>query len=284
MKKTILLALLLCISAAKAQITLEHTYDTASVSSAAFIPAQLMIVDFEASGQRYVKINRDQKQIQIYTMGHALTKVISYSAFPQACNNLPYVLYLSERLFDPDPDIEFMYIATNCSGTTSTYIYKENGTLLFSAVAAPLIMSTIELQQYPIYNTNQGTKMILSFSDGTAKVYSLPGVLPCTSPCNSSAATGIHNGGILPPGNMISNPYPNPASTATTIDYSLPENINEGEIVFYDLQGKEIKRFKVDRTFSSLVVSTSDIAAGSYYYQLQVKGNASTSKKLIVIK
>ncbi|MBI5219458.1 MAG: T9SS type A sorting domain-containing protein [Bacteroidia bacterium] len=64
----------------------------------------------------------------------------------------------------------------------------------------------------------------------------------------------------------------------------LPNGINQGEIVFYDIQGKEIKRFKVDKTFNSLLISTADIPAGTYFYQLQTDAQNSGGKKMVVIK
>ncbi len=70
----------------------------------------------------------------------------------------------------------------------------------------------------------------------------------------------------------ISNAYPNPNNGSTKIDYILPNGVNEGEVVFYNLMGNEVKRFKVDRTFNTLLISTKDIAAGTYYYQLQTEG------------
>ena len=82
----------------------------------------------------------------------------------------------------------------------------------------------------------------------------------------------------------ISNPYPNPTDYKTSIDYTLPPGINEGEIVFYNLQGTEVKRFKVDRTFSTLLISTADIAAGTYLYQLQTTAQSTEGKKMVVIK
>ncbi|HXB41101.1 MAG TPA: T9SS type A sorting domain-containing protein [Bacteroidia bacterium] len=85
-------------------------------------------------------------------------------------------------------------------------------------------------------------------------------------------------------GNFFSNPHPNPANDATTIEYKISDGVNQGEIIFYDLQGTEIKRFKVDKTFSSLLISTTDIPAGTYYYQLQTSGNTSAGKKMVVIK
>jgi hypothetical protein len=81
----------------------------------------------------------------------------------------------------------------------------------------------------------------------------------------------------------LSNSYPNPAIISTRIDYELPNGVNEGVIVFYNLQGNEVKRFKVDRTFNTLLISTKDIAAGTYYYQLQTSGESSGGKKMVVI-
>lgn len=78
---------------------------------------------------------------------------------------------------------------------------------------------------------------------------------------------------------------PNPFSESTVIRYFIPEDLSgNAYYVFYDIQGKEIKNFKVDRTFNSLLISTSDIPSGTYYYQLQTNGQSSNGKKLIVIK
>jgi hypothetical protein len=82
----------------------------------------------------------------------------------------------------------------------------------------------------------------------------------------------------------IANPYPNPSTTTTRIDYFFPNGTNDGEIVLYDLQGREIKRFKVDKTFDHLLISTVDIPAGTYFYQLQTSNQASEGKKMVVVK
>lgn len=78
--------------------------------------------------------------------------------------------------------------------------------------------------------------------------------------------------------------YPNPSSHSTRIDYKLPTHTNEGEIIFYDLGGNEIKRFKVNNSADHLSLSTADIPAGTYLYHLQASGTSSDGKKLIVIK
>ena len=89
---------------------------------------------------------------------------------------------------------------------------------------------------------------------------------------------------MLNSSNLVSNAYPNTTNNSTRIDYTFPSGVNEGQIVFYDLQGKEIKRFKVDKTFDHLLISTSDIPAGTYFYQLQTANQSSAGKKMVVIK
>ncbi|MBI5219457.1 MAG: hypothetical protein HY958_11055 [Bacteroidia bacterium] len=205
MKKILFIALLAIGLHVKAQITLEHTYDSASTYITPYI--QLMIVKFEVSGERYVKINRVTKAIYIYDMNHSFIKLISFAGFPQPNNQTPNILYLSESLFDTDSKIEFMYIYEqgNSISTVYTRIYNEDGSLIFQADSmAPLVLINTPLQQYPIYNTTQGTKMILSHQfTGQAKVYSLPGTL--------STAIAEANNNLLAQ-SSISNPYPNPAA------------------------------------------------------------------------
>ncbi|HXB41585.1 MAG TPA: T9SS type A sorting domain-containing protein [Bacteroidia bacterium] len=279
MKGILLIIFVILFTETKSQIVFEFDHDSAS-TFAGGTPAlddQLMIVNFEISGYQYVKINRHGKKICVYDMSHALLKTIDFSVFPQANTaNGAYLLYFSEQLFNLDSKKEFMY--TTWQGTVSPYIYtgiyNEDGILLFSDTGSVPIFGSVPLQQYPIYNTTSGTKMILSYKNGHAKVFSLTGTL--------TTAIGTFNAQLV--NSMISNPHPNPTNDATTIEYKIPEGVNQEEIVFYNLQGTEIKRFKVDKTFNSLLISTTDIPAGTYYYQLQTSGNTSAGKKMVVVK
>lgn len=292
MKKLLLIALIAFGINAKAQIALEHTYDSASSfycnSPTITDPSttgELMIINFEVSGERYVKINKWGRNISIYDLNHSLLKTISLASFT-LCNSFPGdILYLSEKLFDTDNAMEFMYLAQSCGAAQPYYItniYKENGILMFSDTSFPAVHPHWHMQQYPIYNTSQGTKMILSVqglspnvNEFDARVFSLPGIL----------SMGIQDGNNqLLAQSSLSNAYPNPTASTTRIDYTFPKGVNQGEIVFYDLQGKEIKRYKVDKTFDHLLISTADIPAGTYFFQLQTGNQASEGKKIVVIK
>ena len=59
----------------------------------------------------------------------------------------------------------------------ATKIVKENGVVIFADTGAAVVRATWPMQQWPIYSTAQGTKMILSYTTRQAKVFSLPGTL-----------------------------------------------------------------------------------------------------------
>jgi len=282
MKNLFFIAMLAFVMNVKAQIVLEHTYDSAATYNfCQGKTSELMIIKFEISGERYVKINRCGKVISIYDMNHSLIKNISLANCPgtNMDNVTTSILYLSETLFNTDKKMEFMYLSSFTDpqgfGNFITSIYNEDGLLLFSDTSAPLVWPHWHMQQYPIYNTSLGTKMLLSCVNGQARVFSLPGTLT-----NDIAKSND----ILGHQSNISNPYPNPSINSARIDYILPDGIDYGVIVFYNLQGNEVKRFSVDRTFNSLLVTTSDIMAGTYYYQLQAGSNYSEGKKMVIIK
>src|SRR5436190_22752245 len=128
----------------------------------------------------------------------------------------------------------------------------------------------------PIFNTDSGTKMILSRwtsnFDKTGLVYCLPGRLECMHCYDNLNSCGlIENAPNAMIDKSMLNPFPNPAENTTTIPYTLPEGENTGEIIFYSTEGKEVKRVRVDRTFNQVTISAAELAAGTYYYQLQTE-------------
>jgi hypothetical protein len=261
----------------KAQFILEHTYDSAATwNTCQGNINQLMLVKFETLGEKYIKINECGKSMKLYDLNHSLVKSISLASVPLQNNVVGDILYISEKLFNTDNKIEFMYLVST-SNFYSTIIYNELGNVLFTDSGAPLVVPHWHNQHYPIYNTSQGTKMILSYRNGMAKVFSLAGTL--------STSIQKLNDQLLENSDFnLSNPQPNPNSNQTIINYVLPEGIKEAEMIFFDMQGKEVKRYKIDDTFNSLVVSTSDISAGTYFYQMEAKGKASGTKKMVVVK
>jgi hypothetical protein len=283
MKKFIFFALIIFATNANAQITLEHVYDSASTATYSNYvtcigeESQLLIVNFAISGYRYVKINRCGQIIQIYDMSHTLLKTIQLGIFGLDGNGLVGdVLYLSQGLFDTDSTIDFMYITNVNNQFFKTQIINENGVVLFSDTGGAVIRTNFELQQYPIYNTPVGTKMILSYSTGQAKVFSLKGTLTSTmEETNKQLAQG--NG-------SLNNLYPNPSNGEVTLQYQLPPGIHDGQIILYDMQGNQLKTYKVDDTFTSLLLNNTQLPAGNYFYQLSTSTGLVGTKKMVVMK
>lgn len=280
MKKILLTLVIIAESfCANCQITLERTlsyYNNGeSEPSTVLINHEMMyaIVHYETD-----LMNIDS--IKIYNWNHSLFKSLPFIV----CNNCgaagncssgtgPSLSYTSTSLFDLDSTtIEYMYLATDTTSCTDGIleIRSEGGTLLFHED---------NIYGIGVLPTPSGFKLELLNIVGECKIYSLPGSLPCVS-CNGGM---VEVRGVESPsqGNLFN--YPNPAFDKTTIEYSLPQGINSGEIVFYSLTGVEIKRLKVDRNFHDLQLSTRDLPAGTYFYQLQTT-SGSLAKKMVVIK
>jgi hypothetical protein len=285
MKKLILFFLLFVFAPQiKAQIVMESSHPLNYNSQSGQPCFQLSYYSF--LGYKYSYWDPSLSQITIYNMNHSVDRSF---AVPQLPNAIP--LYLTTKLFDTD-STDFEYLLIYSAGSSSSVaVYDEAGTLLFQRDSF-YISPSYQLNTPPnhtqytgvITGTTNGSKMILAHTMlSKVEVYSLPGVFPC-EPCGNPA-------GPTPPlsvadsvnhSNQLS-PFPNPASTSVTIPYQLPAGENSGEIIFYDTMGQEVKRFKVDNQFKDIIISTQDMAAGTYYYQLQTKAGNQGTKTLVVI-
>lgn len=280
MKKVLLLAILLTqllISPSlHAQITLETTYPGASL--------KLYMVDLEISGMKYLVKSDDagNRYLKFYNLDHTLWKTINCNPFPAMVScvtgNTTYffdALYVSENLFQCDGFVEFLYCSrSDCRWFTA--VYNELGTpLLIADSTAPLVKANVPQQYRPIYNTPIGTKLILSHKNGSAKVYDLP----CT------LTTGIDQLFKNSTTDQIEmNVFPNPGYYESTVEYKLPNSINQAELVISDINGNEVKRYQIDNNFSNILISQSEIAPGTYFYSLVSDNKVLESKKVIVLK
>jgi type IX secretion system substrate protein len=192
------------------------------------------------------------------------------------------IYYISEALFDTNPsNIEYFLSYFDNNSIWHCKVFDQSGNTLFSKDSV-----SYEDSQYDVYNfityTSSGVKMILyNGISGGASVYSLPGTLPCND-CTGGQVTALKTNGNTP--NVGISNYPNPASNQTTVQYSLPQGITAADLVFYSIQGVEVKRFQVTNAFTDILISTSDLESGTYYYQIQAANGYSAGKKMIVIK
>jgi len=265
------------INSTKAQFTLEQTYDTASMHT-------FFYVNLQQNGEKYVHNLYPRNNIgpfsqpyvlemRLYNINHTIWKIIDMSSVPRPTGTYQWAkyecLYITDSLFDTDPLIEFMYVVQYMDTVATmsdriykweTYIINENQTILFYDTLGPFY-DEINIPQIPvpIVQTAAGAKMMLASLDGRVNVYSIPGSLPTQylSPVrNDNSSTDI---------------FPNPSVNRVTIRYSLPQGNNIASIVIYNLNGDEVKRFMVDSTFDYVTLSTEDLPAGSYFYNIQTK-------------
>jgi hypothetical protein len=272
MKNLFLISLLFITIITKGQITLEQDYNNVPLVS---------FVRLSLTDNKWAVI--DTNSITLYNLNHSLYTTIPIVGAPVYPSD---IMYISKGLFDTDTTtIEYMVDNVTDTLGWNVKIYREDGALLFSepgfsteSAGSIYSIPIRPIDWNAIVMTINGPKMILShLSSGNIdgfKIYSLPG---------SYYPNGISQN-MTENRMQLSNSYPNPTNSTTKIDYALPNGIAKGEIVFYDTQGKEVKRFNVDRTFNSLLISTEDLQSGIYYYNLQTTQGISEAKKLVTIK
>jgi hypothetical protein len=257
-------------------------------------PTQLRFVHLEYSGYKYIYYDVATTQIRIYNLNHSVYKIITVPSQPNAYSIT--IQYVTERLFDNDStDIEYAAIILQNPmppGHYDTRIYDEFGNTLLSLDSATFWYGVGghfgNPVSVPIMNTDSGTKMIFwrpYAPTPKSLIYCLPGRLEneqyVNGDCSGTTMGGDPN---IITGPEMQNPYPNPTNNTTRIPFTLPEGETQGELVFYDVAGNEVKRFQVDNTFSEILVSSADLAPGTYYYNLQTSTRNSDGKTLVIIQ
>ncbi len=278
MKWAILLLMLCTCLGASAQITLDETYANAGFSGGDNSWQTLEVVHLELDGDKFVFRDNENKALKFYNLDHSLWKSISYSAATDMNPNYnsANILYVSQRLFNLDDEIEFLYIDEGPQGSV-TQVVNEDETILFTANDQwPILRASVPQNQKPIYTTSEGTFMILSgwTGDGNAYVYKLPGTLHVGIDAGSVSQTVVRGSSLA---------YPNPTTDMVRIEYELPLSVYSGFIVIYDSVGNEVERILLDTRSGQVNFSTQALAAGVYFYQIQTDQGATPSKKLVMV-
>jgi hypothetical protein len=76
---------------------------------------------------------------------------------------------------------------------------------------------------------------------------------------------------------------PNPFKEDVTIRYTLPFGVDRAEIQVFDLSGKRLKRYAVNRS-GAVVIKGSELKAGIYFYSLIIACKTVSTKRMILIK
>lgn len=77
---------------------------------------------------------------------------------------------------------------------------------------------------------------------------------------------------------------PNPVNGQTTIKFYLPENVPNGYIGIFDLQGGMKKQYAVNSSQDQIVIDCYDLKPGIYLYSLIAGGQEMETKRMIISK
>lgn len=260
--KKLVLSLMFILSGcfATAQITFEHEYN----HSGAY-------VELAQSGTKFYIMDVAASQCRIYNTDHSIWKTISLDV---PGNHYLYdIRYVSENLFSTDNVLALLYIFYHYDEEGQFYTYfakviNENGTVLLD----------IPGTQYAYVNDlgDEGVKLTAYVYDYSVypstvktRIYDLPG-----EPVSAA--------GPVNPLQQMAEAFPNPANSFTRIPYRLLDGYHEGTVILTDVHGNRIREYRVDRTFKSLYVNTSELPDGIYFYQLKTGNHISYAGKLVV--
>lgn len=81
---------------------------------------------------------------------------------------------------------------------------------------------------------------------------------------------------------VVSNMYPNPASSFVSMKYDVNEYAKSAKIVLFDMLGKEVKQLVIDDKQGIAKINVSDLSSGVYFYSFLVDEKAVVTKKLVI--
>jgi hypothetical protein len=87
---------------------------------------------------------------------------------------------------------------------------------------------------------------------------------------------------LKPSDNRLYQNVPNPTNKNTLIKFDLGEDVVNSTIVIYDMQGKQLKRFSVDKKSNSIEINSGELVPGLYLYSLITNGTEVDTKRMII--
>lgn len=279
--KFIAAALLLCVAhfEVHAQINLIQTFQPDNTLSG--------VVCLEKSGDKYYVLDQANHMFTLYNSDFSVFKTVSY---PSGTN--VGIWFVSETLFDLDStDIEFLYeeyenprYVMVLDEAGDTLLYRPNALVSNSNVHGPY--AGARTSQRGVVNIDSGAILTVVPQGSTdLEVYSLPGqVKPCKCFCSADNGNTSGRPERDPSANDEGLIYPNPVRSGMTVKYRMPNDFQNGVLVFYDVNGVRVLRSDLRTRTTPITLTESSFPAGTYFYQFEQEGKAIGAKKLIVIR
>ena len=124
--------------------------------------------------------------------------------------------------------------------------------------------------------------LIQAIQELNKKVELLEGLAKSDNSMSRAISTGIEGGNTY--GNVLYQNTPNPFKGQSEIRFELADNIQEGAICIFDLQGKLIKKYPVTSSMNSITFNAYDFSEGIYLYSLIVNGVEVDTKRMFLSK
>jgi hypothetical protein len=263
MLKHFFLSVTLILAAANitvAQLTLENTFSY-SVSTAYI----------DGDGYKFYEMDTDNNRCMVYNLDHSLYQTIDLEV-PE--NHYLYDLkYVTNHLFDQDDGLEvcytyYEYDDAEQSSTYTTRVINHDGSELLEVPGAAYatLMTTSEEGDY---------RFVVYIYD-----YS---VVPSTVETNVYSLSGQTTSFSDLPGLNTSKAFPNPAKEQLTIEYDIPGNIRQAQLIVYNARGQVMMKHPLDSESHHTIVNTSMLPAGTYLYRI-AQGHRTYVKDKFIIK
>ena len=212
-----------------------------------------------------------QDHFSLYNLDGSLFKTIQLPPKPDTNAMIEIVDFVTTTLFDNDPsNIEYLIHYDPCDSSLSgapwrVKIIREDGTVLLDEAYA----SYSGLQ---IYNTDQGTKLILPYYTSNSVLYkkivfSLPGILPSGFENNFANET------------LKTSLYPNPNNGTFCINV----NSKPGEfakIDLYSITGKFLRTYKSE----DKIIQIHETGLSNGVYLINTQNNQGSQRVKMIIQ
>lgn len=252
MKKILLAAALMSAATAKAQMTLEHSYQPVSY---------FQVVNLEDEGEKYAMYDTTTKTLKLHNPDHSLWKTIQIPI--SAGFSFSNVYCLSTKFFNGDSKVELFYSEYNYTQSKyNGYVINEDGNILNTLPDVYYLIPAKVGNGWKVYCTSQLYK---------ENVYSVPGSMP--------TPTGLKPAEMKTSDATI---YPNPAGEKATLRYTLPSGTATGTLHVFDASGRVVRSYQVSNMYNDVLIHTGDLTPGVYTYKLTAEGAAPASARFVV--
>jgi len=159
---------------------------------------------------------------------------------------------------------------TTFSENNHTYVFSSNNNLYSVDVNTGNIISS---PTFPVGISPPQNIIELHYDNSSDILYALHwGTINTTGIKNFSNVNSV----------VLNQNQPNPFAEQTIITYSIPQTANSAQILFYDMNGKQINSVTITaKGAGQLNVYANDLSNGTYSYTLIVDGGVIDTKKMI---